>query len=233
MSLVNTILGRELKDTMFVYDMVREYLEANDIESWEEFCYGDDYENAPANFDVEVRAGASKVVLVPHNEQFVVKLPYYGMRDNDGYVYPYCGARNDELEELGYEGESNNYCDLEANLYTESVEVGCAQFFVPVAFFDEVSGVPVYVQAKVTSDYNAIRNTSAENTYKYASIENSNVFDPDFGAKLIDFYSVDEIRTFLRFVKIFHVNDIDNYRNGGYSIEAGRYVIWDFAGFCD
>lgn len=225
---MNSLKNMISENSQYIYDVVEDYLKRNSIESWINLYYSCDYENCPT--DVVVRAGASKVVLIPIEEQFVIKIPYYGDSD-DGYVYPYTGAYNSVLEEKGYSMESNNYCELEANLYTEAVKYGCAQFFVPVLFFDTIGDIPIYIQYKATSDIKKSKNNSSDNTYIYASIANSDVLDPEIGSRLIDFYSAYEIEKFLSFIKTYHIDDIDNYRNGGYSIEASRYVIWDFSGF--
>ena len=98
-------------------------------------------------------------------------------------------------------------------------------------FFDTISGFPVYIQSKATPDFRKNKSDNTDNTYKYASIKNSDIFDPEIGSRLVDFYSTYEIEKFLNFIKTYHINDIGNYRNGGYSIEASRYVFWDFSGF--
>lgn len=229
---MNSLKNMISENSQYIYDVVEDYLKCNNIESWINLCYGCDYENCPT--DVVVRAGASKVVLIPIEEQFVIKIPYYGdygYDDDYDCVCPYTGAYNSVLEEKGYSMESNNYCELEADLYTEAVKYGCAQFFVPVLFFDTIGDIPIYIQYKATSDFEKSINNSADNTYIYASITNSDVLDPQIGSRLIDFYSAYEIEKFLSFIKTYCINDIDNYRNGGYSIEASRYVIWDFSGF--
>lgn len=225
---MNSLKNMISENSQYIYDVVEDYLKCNSIENWINLYCGCDYEKCPT--DVVVRAGASKVVLIPIEKQFVIKIPYYGEGDYD-WVLPYTGAHNETLEEIGYSVEDNNYCALEANLYTEAVKYGCAQFFVPVLFFDTIGDIPIYIQYKATPNFEKSINNSADNTYIYASITNSDVLDPQIGSRLIDFYSAYEIEKFLSFIKTYCINDIDNYRNGGYSIEASRYVIWDFSGF--
>ena len=225
---MNSLKNMISENSQYIYDVVEDFIKSNDIDNWENFSYDCCYVEHPD--DVEMRSGASKLVLIPIEEQFVIKIPYYGEGDY-GWVFPYTGAHNETLEEIGYSVEDNNYCALEANLYAEAVKCDCAQFFVPVLFFDTISGFPVYIQSKATTDFRKNKSGNTDNTYKYASIKNSDIFDPEIGSRLVDFYSTYEIEKFLNFIKTYQINDIGNYRNGGYSIEASRYVFWDFSGF--
>ena len=225
---MNSLKNMISENNQYIYDVVKDFIKCNDIDNWENFSYDCCYVEHPD--DIEMRSGASKLVLIPIEEQFVIKIPYYGEGDC-GWIFPYTGAYNEALEEKGYSTKDNNYCALEANLYTEAVKCDCAQFFVPVLFFDTIKGFPVYIQSKATPDFGKNKSDNTDNTYKYASIKNSDIFDPEIGSRLVDFYSTYEIEKFLNFIKTYHINDIGNYRNGGYSIEASRYVFWDFSGF--
>jgi len=218
----------------FIYKLVSDYFEANGIDSWENFCYGDDVENEPIYFNGEICSGATKVVLVPYDMPFVIKIPFSGWREDwDGECIPFEEGFNSALEELGYSTQGNNYCDLEVNVYAASVQEGVSQFFAPTIFFDEINSFPIYIQTKITANTWATRKIKPKDndTYTYASIKNSDMIDPECGTRLLQFYSVEEIARFLSFVKTYNIVDIDNFRNGGVAAEIGRYIFWDYSGY--
>ena len=208
-----------------ITNIVTNFFEENGIESWEGFCYGDDFDGAADGY--EIRTGASKVVLLPDGAQYVIKIPYYGQLDDyDGTSIPYNGAWVPHIEI----DNTNDYCELEAAIYDEAVEWDLQDFFVPTIWVCDIGHVPIYVQPRIQSIY---RRAAKENTYKYASIKGSNEFDSDVGASLVEFYTLPHIEKLLEFFKYYQINDVDNYRNGGYDIQLQRHVFWDYAGFRD
>lgn len=226
--------GDDANKYHFIYDVVYNYLEANGIEGWEGFCYGDEVFNISEEYRdiVTIRDGATKVVLVFNKENFVIKIPYYGDYDDSGYTCPYQGGRNLVLDDLGYEFEGNDYCELESALYEEAVECGVEDFFSPTVFFGRISGIPIYIQKKVNANpYMVMQKPSNEELYTYASINNSGEFDSFFGVMLLRSYPIEQVKRFFQFVKKYNINDMDNYRNGGFDIKLGRWIFWDYCGF--
>ena len=210
-------------DMATIVDIVTKFFEDNGIESWEGFCYGDDFDGAADGY--EVRTGASKVVFIPDGARYVIKIPYYGQVDDwDGNSVPYQGAFSPEIDTEN----TNDYCELEAAIYDEAVDWGLQDFFVPTTWVCDIGHIPVYVQPRI----HPIRHRpTEENTFKYASVKGSDEFDSDVGACLVDFYALPHIEKLLEFFKFYRINDVDNFRNGGYDTGLQRHVFWDYAGF--
>lgn len=208
-----------------IHVIVNDFCESNNITCWEDLCYGEDYS---ANLDYMIDSGATKVVLIPMDASFVIKIPFFGEKDWDwdNGPIPYMGAYAPGLEEV----EPNNYCELEAELYKEAVKWELEKFFVPTVFFGDICGLPVYIQPRI---YQTKRLVAKDSVYKYASIKGSSEFDTDVGANLVEFYSLSDIERLLRFFKHYKIDDVDNFRNSGYDRISGRYVFWDYAGFKD
>ena len=206
--------------------IVNDFCKANNISDWQDLCYGEDYDNDGLDYMVE--SGATKVVLIPMDASFVIKIPFFGERDWDwdNDPIPYMGAYAPGLDDV----EPNNYCELEAELYKEAIKWKLEDFFVPTVFFGDVHGLPIYVQPRI----HRIKHQAAKDSaYKYASIKGSEEFDTDVGANLVEFYSLNDVERLLRFFKCYEINDVDNFRNSGYDSICGRYVFWDYAGFKD
>ena len=224
MSILN---AEELK---YVHDVVWAYFQANAIEQWEDItCDNYDIHNAPDEYDVECKDGATKVVLVCNDKNFVIKIPTYGEMDCD-WTSAWMGAYSVELDARGYEITRNDYCELEMALYECAQEQGLDKFLVPTEFVGEMCGIPIYVQPKITYLYSQGKHSN-EDEYTYASIANSDMIEPSVGAELLVYYTIDEVRAFLEFVRAFGMNDLDAKRNGWFAPEYGRYVFWDYAGF--
>lgn len=212
-------------DMATIVNIVTNFFDNNGIESWEGFCYGDDFDGAAGSY--EIRTGASKVVFIPDGAQYVIKIPYYGQTDDwDGNSIPYQGAFSPEIDT----DNTNDYCELEAAIYDEAVDWGLQDFFVPTTWICDIRCVPIYVQPRVQPLY---RKTTEDNTYKYASIKGSDEFDSDVGASLVEFYTLPHIEKLLQFLKYYQINDVDNFRNGGFDNVTKRHVFWDYAGFRD
>lgn len=223
--MVSTDLIITKDDMKIITDIVTNFFEENGIESWEGFCYGDDFDGAADGY--EIRTGASKVVLLPDGARYVIKIPYYGQLDDyDGTSIPYNGAYVSNIEI----DNTNDYCELEAAIYDEAVEWDLQDFFVPTTWVCDIEHIPIYVQPRIQSIY---RKAAEENTYKYASIKGSDEFDSNVGASLVEFYTLPHIEKLLAFFKYYEINDVDNYRNGGYDLRLKRHVFWDYAGFRD
>jgi hypothetical protein len=222
-AILDMIITKDAKEV--IINTVNNFFEENGIESWEGFCYGDDFDGEADGY--EIRTGASKVVLIPYGAEYVIKIPYYGQLDDwDGSPIAYEGAWVSEIDT----DNTNDYCELEAAVYDEAVEWGVEDFFVPTTWFCDIGHIPIYVQPRVQPSRHK---TAEDNTYKYASIKGSDEFDTDVGASLVEFYTLPHIEKLLQFLKYYHINDVDNFRNGGFDNVTKRHVFWDYAGFRD
>ena len=218
--------GDVSKELAFITENVINFFKENDITEWSDFVYGYEYDyDGHDSFCGRIEDGASKIVMIPMDKDYVIKIPFYGQEDEDEAI-PFMGAVSPAIDT----NESNDYCALEEVIYNEAVEWGIEDFFVPTVFIGDVLGVPIYVQTRIT---NTRHMTAKENTFKYASIKGSNMLDPDIGAQLVEFYALEHIEKLLQFFRVYDVNDVSNFRNGGFDPKFGRHVFWDYAGFRD
>ena len=223
MAVLDLIITKDVKEN--IVNIVNDFFDANGVESWEGFCYGDDFDAGELDYDI--CTGASKVVLLPVGAKYVIKIPYYGQLDDwDGSSVAYEGAYVPNIEV----DNTNDYCELEAAIYDEAVEWGVEDFFVPTTWLCDIGHIPIYVQPRVQTLFHR---PAEDNTYKYASIKGSDEFDTDVGACLVEFYTLPHIEKLLKFLKHYEINDVDNFRNSGYDSVSGRHVFWDYAGFRD
>lgn len=208
-----------------VCNALSDFFDANGIREWEDLCYGDEFRYD--NFNGEIRDGATKVVLMPWGADFVIKIPFFGERDGwDRTAIPFCCALNNDL---GVEGP-NDYCALEAAAYKKAVEWGIEDMFASTYQFGHYYNIPIYIQTRVSP---LRRKANDDSTYKYASLKGSETFDSEVGANLMDFYDASHVERFLQFYNRFCLNDMANFRNGGFDRNSGRYIFWDYSGYND
>ena len=221
-TILEKIIGQENASdcTAYVHELVGAWMQDNNVHCWEDLASPNEFDIIDEDYHFDVRSGATKIVLVPDNLPYVIKIPYYGEETWDGWVHPFCG---------GNEGEDVDYCDEEAKIYADAEASGCAQFFVPTIQLTMAGDIPIYIQTKIS----AIRTgrPSNENTYRYAAIHNSEILDPEVGGRLVQYYSTEEITIFLAFLKKHNINDLEGSRNGEYVQSFGRYVFWDYSGY--
>ena len=224
MSTIEKIIGQQsISECLeYVHSLVTTWMEDNNIGRWEHVVAPNDFDVIDDDFNFDVRTGATKIVLIPLDMPYVIKIPYIGEDDwCEGINYFHGG---------NYDNDGYDYCEAEAYIYEEAVKFDCAQFFVPMQFLMHVKDIPVYIQTKVNG-YLCSERPSNEDVYKYASIRNSDILDEDVGAKLLRYYSMTEVGIFLSFIKTYNINDLEAARNGEYVAAFGRYVFWDYSGY--
>lgn len=224
---IERIIGEEtvLHCVKYVQELVDVWMKDNDISSWENLVADSvDFSVADEDYHFQVRTGATKIVLVPDNTSYVIKIPFIGAEswDNEHDFYPFNGG--------DYDNEEYDYCAHEAFLYDQAEMFNCDQFFVPTMYLTTIYNIPIYIQTKIEGLKLSAR-PSDEDTFRYASIKNSDVLDPDVGAKLLRYYPMEEVAQFLLFIKEFEINDLEAARNGEYVAAFGRYVFWDYCGY--
>lgn len=222
---IERIIGQEKISECIahVQELVGVWMKDNEIHSWEDIISPYEFDVADPDYNFQVRTGATKIVLVPDDTSYVIKVPFIGedFWDSMGSHYFNGGDRSND----GYD-----YCGHEAYLYDQAKIFGCDQFFVPTIHLITIENIPVYIQTKINyTDHQAT--PSNEDTYRYASIKNSDVLIPEVGARLLEYYSMSEVASFLGFIKAFEINDLEVARNGEYVEAFGRYVFWDYSGY--
>ena len=235
------IIGKYMRNFHFNYDGG---FTEDDVE---DFIWYIDRDSVPS-FHYE--AGASKLVLIPDEYDFVIKIPFTGAYAEVGEYYDDEQGEWVTSEDGGcYEdfyGSSDdsgcNYCAAECEIYEEAKDNGFEQLLLKIEKVGEFNGTPVYIQPKVKSF------TYTGNTEKYSSNKSKEIvkeekskrkkdfgiticsFPTDWSASCLDILgSIDELNRFFEFLNEksgdLHSNNI-GYCNG-------KPCIIDYAGFWD
>lgn len=185
--------------------------------------------------------GATKMVIVNDNCDFVIKIPFYGKQtydyDSDEYVYEdFLHADN------GYNGW--DYCLTETNIYNMAVKAGVEEFFPETYEYQEGYGIfpPVYIQKKMIlwedseykfkteeEKYEAL--TTYESIFGFCGNTSNRMPPYIFIYICLNYYGEDKTRNLLYFIKCHNdiINDL-HYNNIGVRND-GSPIIFDFSGF--
>lgn len=184
----------------------------------------------PSCVKANVESGISKIVIVPQNLPFVIKIPFNGQflwdDEDEEYFSPYYNARPDG---------SYDYCARELALIERAEYFGWG-FMVPHAeYLTHVCGRPVYIQEKVrcgahgqTSENSLKCAQQMDMYYKYGPVE--------WRAAVIEKYGEPIWHSFVDWcnsaTEDYSILDDLHCANVGIAYD-GRPVILDVGGFSD
>lgn len=184
--------------------------------------------------EVDLNKGISKFVIIPENEQYVIKIPY-----STSYYADFKKYRNANSDQRF----CWDYCFTDMITYRSAVQEGVEAFFCKTRLIGLVKGYPIYVQEKiVTYDYLYGEDRYEENQFKKGSlylsqyIENQSedsIVDINLMwlADAIDFYGNKKVNKLLNFINKNNIGDLHT-ENIGYTYES-RPVIIDYSDFHD
>lgn len=172
--------------------------------------------------------GATKMVVIPENMDYVIKIPFNGYYDEfEKKYYEYC--------------YSQNYCENEIELYNEIFKENplFAQFFLPLTRVEEFREWDVYIQPKCQI-YNNMDYFERSNSYSKASlikIKSDDVLNcaglPDDWlaavAEVLD--DIELVKKFINFLESHNITEDLHRCNIGYYED--KPVILDYAGYYD
>lgn len=215
-------------------EVVKKYLE-----SFTEFglnCYGgfseDDVDNFVSSIDFntvpdfEWEVGATKLVIIPIEEDYVIKIPFNGSWKYGDFFY-FNGAESSFCDD---------YCEAELNIYEQAKQKGYERFFMPLVRVDCGVEYPVYVQQKVES----YESEGEKNYFSKASkerIKNSKkarflTLPLEWKCCCLDsFNSIEEFDEFITFLCTEEIN-MDLHR-GNIGFLNKQAVILDYGGYCE
>lgn len=177
------------------------------------------------NFDWE--DGATKLVIIPENTDYVIKIPF--------------NAEYDEYDKE-YHEYSQNYCETERSLYNKilfETNPLFAQFFLPLTFVEEFKNWEIYIQPKCQA-YNNTGEKERSKSYSVNSMEKVKSKKLRYYIALPEDWlaAVTEVLKDVRLVKEF-IDVLDEYditndlHQGNFGYCNGKPVIFDYAGFYD
>lgn len=214
------------------------------------YCFEDDFElqNMAGDFIdalnsknicAEVFAGVSKMVIIPEESDFVIKIPFDGQYDYE------CHEEDDSIEcktwypfiHAGWKFHTSDwdYCDAEVAIYEKAATYKIEEFFLENIQVEEILGRPIYIQKKAVSineGGNSGKEASpeAKENYCYCRPEYE-YMDRDWVEAAIDYYGLDDVIKLKNFIDEYQLRDFHS-GNLGYT-SNGKPVIIDYAGWYD
>lgn len=191
----------------------------------EEFVGSISGENLPA-FNWE--DGATKLVIIPENRDYVIKIPFNGRYDYGDFFY-FEGACSDTCDD---------YCSSEMHLYEEAKRMNLEKLFLPLELACEVDGYPIYVQDKAEeidswhSGAQGMKYSSeaSRDRISQAYKEGTRFFGPPtwIASCLDTLGSFEELERFSSFLDEEGITDLHEGNLGYYD---GHAVIIDYGGY--
>ena len=178
------------------------------------------------NFDWD--DGASKLVLIPEDKDYVIKIPF--------------NSSHDEFDDSYYD-MSRNYCEEEIDLYNKISMEGLggifSQFFLPLTRVEEFQEYDIYIQPK-GQVYRQVPHEKRSHFYSQGSmskVKSSNLnhyttLPDDWIAAVVEVLK--DVHTVKKFFDILSKYDIDqDLHCGNIGYYNGKPVIIDYGSFYD
>ena len=222
-------------DYSYIYSLFKDFYITDDFYDSAEITYQIE-ENLTKN--MSVRYGASKLVCVPKDKKYVIKLPFNAVLDEGSDEE---GFDADEIVRLiGASGDIEDalwdYCAREVFLYEAARSDEIAFAFPETEYVGLINGWPVYVQEICKTLYekeNTKFPTEAEENKVISFLASKNKYSTINDAWITMFclqYGEEKTIELLDFIKFYKINDLHS-SNIGFSAIDGRPVIVDFSGF--
>lgn len=186
-------------------------------------------------FDSDVKFesffGATKLVLIFENTDFVVKIPFtgeyymYAENDDDKYQPFTCAG---ELAE-----EEWDYCKIEESRFYDAENEGLGICFAKTECIGRINDFPIYVQPKaeifsyLTKEYSEEKKSS---TREKCSEIDADCFNSGWLSDVLDYYGEDIFTKLVKFISDNNYNDLHG-SNLGYV--GNRPVLVDYCGYAD
>jgi hypothetical protein len=196
----------------------------------EDNCYSNIVDYCDSNFFNTGKSenGATKIVLFPHNSNYVVKIPFshdsYGSYDEDEKPDLFYGA-----------GEPNgwDYCRAEVILYEKAQEANIEECFLKTELLGYVSNHPIYIQEEVEMFFS--RNdkspkdwSSEQEVCNYCQSHNYWCFNSYWIDDFLKFYGE---KMFDLLSKFLRDNCIHDLHSGNLGYINDRPVIVDYGSY--
>lgn len=168
--------------------------------------------------------GASKLVIIPEDKDYVIKIPFNG--EYDEY--------NKKYYDFSY-----NYCETEIELYDKIFKENpiFIQFFLPLIRVEEFRKWDVYIQPKCQAYNNTderirSKSYSKESLTKAEKVVEDILLPTDWVAAVAEV--LQDISLVMEFINILSKYDIMNdLHKGNIGYCNGKPVILDYANFYD
>lgn len=193
--------------------------------NWDE-AFGEDFVKYLENeHGIEFETGVTKLVVIPENENFVLKIPFDGTGYQEGFRFFY-GAQDGDA--------GRDYCKAEALFYEEAKKWGLEFLFAETIQIAEAWGVPIYRQPRCDIfEFEFLHETTKETL---TAVEEAcdtcdyNCFNEDWLVEVVLQYGEDVLHDLLSFLRHEHITDLHD-KNIGFL--NGKPILFDYASFDD
>lgn len=201
--------------------------------------------------DIYLYYGASKLVVYPKYEEFVIKIPYIGYVDEDDVVYgeydwdcvdPVSYENITDFSNAAYPLYDNfgwDYCRTESEYFILAQQYGIEKMFAQTLYTGTYQHNPIYIQEKCCSlehSSRKIRESCNVNLDKsidlvktYSKGYNTNCYTSLTSLMLKD-YSEKDCINLIKFLSDYNIGDL-HPGNYGFSEIDGRPILIDYSDF--
>ena len=196
------------------------------------------------DINAEIRFGCTKLVIIPEESDYVIKIPFNGM-----WYEVYNNETNDyeddefigfyKANDLGEDCVENwDYCENELCKYERAVEDGFGKFFPDTQFYNWKHSYPIYIQKKICKccadmwgdDFKKV----SDNTSKYYAEHSDDFYclPEDWALAAIEYYGAEMMRKFCEYIQEHHMHRDLHHANLGFD-ENNAPIVIDWAGYRD
>lgn len=187
-----------------------------------------------STFDFDYTSGISKLVIIPDNEDIVIKIPLCGQTNE------YYDPDNEDSDEspIWYFSEAGgcwDYCSLEEENYHRAKKRGVDKFFAETEWIGFVKGHPIYIQKRVAEVFELHRDSSSyknrQGTREKCKNLGVNCFHSCWLSDFLSYYTEQDLFNLDMFLCDCGIGDLHG-GNLGY-MKDGRPIIFDYSDFWD
>lgn len=221
----------------YTVDALLEYLRKNSyLDQWA-YVTEDDVESildgSPNEMDYAY--GASKIVLMEEDADFVFKIPFNGQyeRSYDEDDYPMDDFSFNDFTGAPFGIHEWDYCETETVVYKMAAAAGLAECFAKTEYAGDVDGYPVYIQEKAVifnlypTHHSIEENTHTKERCGEMGVSTSGI-DICWITDFIEYHGEEMLKKFLEFIVEKNIGDLHT-DNIGYI--GDRPVLIDYSDF--
>lgn len=180
----------------------------------------------PEDFEYDWHEGASKLVIVPHNENYVIKIPYNG-------AYYSCSGFEEFLSANSAEDFFWDYCFTETLIWRLAKAENVHKAFAKERMIGIINNHPIYIQQRVevyanSDKYNSNNENKKEKTEKYCREKDFRIFSLSWQTDAFEYYGSKQFDKIMSFIENYDLRDFHN-SNLGYI--GQRPVFLDYSDF--
>lgn len=179
--------------------------------------------------------GATKLVILPTFEDFVIKLPYTGSwKYQSGYYSNYYHLGHDEYQDFygaNCEGREWDYCGVEAARFLQAKEEKFDKYFAETKLIGFVTDFPIYIQEKCVpfNEYNSYH--TIEEKKQTSKICDKITINLNWLTDFRFYYGETALINFTNF--LYNMQWDNDLRDANIGYLNDRPVLIDYAGFYD